>query len=60
MSFYNRSFYGAWLEIFDFSLYDEDFRSNGIFPPPGSDFMITETGIFMLTEDGGSLMVTES
>ena len=29
------------------------------FPPPGSDFMITETGIFMLDEDGVELMITE-
>jgi len=29
------------------------------FPPPGSFFMITETGIFMLDEDGIELMITE-
>jgi hypothetical protein len=29
------------------------------FPPPGSDFMITEDGLFMLTEDGVNLMITE-
>jgi hypothetical protein len=28
-------------------------------PPPGSDFMITETGIFMQTEAGNNLMITE-
>jgi hypothetical protein len=28
-------------------------------PPPGSEYMITETGIYMLTEDGLNLMVTE-
>lgn len=30
----------------------------GAFPPPGSDFMITEDGDFMLTEDG-EFMITE-
>ncbi len=29
------------------------------FPPSGSVFMITETGIFMLDEDGIELMITE-
>ena len=29
------------------------------FPPPGSDFMITEDGKFMLTETGLNLMITE-
>ena len=29
------------------------------FPPPGSEFMITEDGNFMLTEVGANLMITE-
>lgn len=29
------------------------------FPPPGSDYMITETGIFMITESSLDLMITE-
>ena len=28
-------------------------------PPPGSDYMITETGLYMLTETGDNLMITE-
>lgn len=30
-----------------------------VVPPPPSNYMITETGIFMLTEDGINLMITE-
>ena len=30
-----------------------------VVPPPGSDYMITETGIFMQTEAGSNLMITE-
>jgi hypothetical protein len=29
------------------------------FPPPGSEFMITEDGIFMITETSLDLMITE-
>jgi hypothetical protein len=29
------------------------------FPPPISEYMITEDGLFMLTEDGLNLMITE-
>jgi len=29
------------------------------FPPPGSERMITETGIFMITEASLSFMITE-
>ena len=29
------------------------------FPPTPSEFMITENGLFMLTEDGINLMITE-
>lgn len=29
------------------------------FPPPPSEFMITETGIFMITEVALDLMITE-
>ena len=29
------------------------------FPPPPSEYMITELGVFMLTETGGNLMITE-
>ncbi len=29
------------------------------FPPPGSEFMITETGIYMITETTLSRMITE-
>lgn len=29
------------------------------FPPPGSEFMITEDNKLMLTEDGLNLMITE-
>ena len=28
-------------------------------PPPGTDFMITETGIFMITESTLDFMITE-
>lgn len=27
--------------------------------PPGTDFMITETGIFMITESASDFMITE-
>jgi hypothetical protein len=30
-----------------------------VVPPPPASYMITETGIFMLTEDGINLMITE-
>lgn len=41
------------------SPFDEN-ESLGFVPtPPGTFFMITETGIFMLTEDGLNLMITE-
>ncbi len=29
------------------------------FPPPGSEFMITETGIYMITETALERMITE-
>ncbi len=41
------------------SVFNGDYDSGGGFPPPGTEFMITETGIFMLDEDGIELMITE-
>lgn len=41
------------------SPFSTSFDNGEGFPPPGSDFMITETGIFMLDEDGIELMITE-
>ena len=34
-------------------------EGNQSFPPAPSEFMITEGGLFMLTEDGLNLMITE-
>jgi hypothetical protein len=52
-----------------FNLTDEDPLINSPFgesasisyitPPPGSDYMITETGIFMQTQTANELMITE-
>lgn len=41
------------------SPYNNSFDAGESFPPPGADFMITETGLFMLDEDGIELMITE-
>ncbi len=44
-------------------LIDSPFNNSGdqgeSFPPPGSERMITETGIFMITESTLSFMITE-
>lgn len=40
-----------------FTAYESDGQS---FPPPGSELMITETGIYMITETTLSHMITES
>jgi hypothetical protein len=41
------------------SPFDENVSLGYVVPPPGSFYMITETGLFMLTEDGINLMITE-
>ena len=41
------------------SPFNNSYDSGESFPPPTSDYMITETGIFMLDEDGIELMITE-
>lgn len=41
------------------SPFNNSYDQGESFPPPGSDYMITETGIFMLDEDGIELMITE-
>lgn len=32
---------------------------SGPVPPPGTDFMITETGNLFMTDESGNLMITE-
>jgi hypothetical protein len=41
------------------SPFDESVSLGFVPTPPGTFHMITETGIFMLTEDGLNLMITE-
>lgn len=41
------------------SPFNNSFDHGESFPPPGSDVMITETGIFMITESTLSFMITE-
>lgn len=41
------------------SPFDADESLNANIPPPFTFFMITETGIFMQTEAGFNLMITE-
>ncbi len=42
------------------SLYVLEFNDgSGNIPPPGDEFMITETGIFMITESTLDFMITE-
>lgn len=41
------------------SPFNSSAQESYIVPPIGSDYMITETGEFMLTEDGINLMITE-
>lgn len=41
------------------SPFNNSFDQGENFPPPGSDVMITETGIFMITESTLSFMITE-
>lgn len=41
------------------SPFNESASLGYVVPPPGSDYMITETGIFMETETGSNLMITE-
>lgn len=42
-----------------FSPFSDSADNGEPFIPPGSDFMITETGIFMITESTLALMITE-
>lgn len=41
------------------SPFNEGSNESYIVPPPGSEYMITETGLFMQTESGIDLMITE-
>ncbi len=41
------------------SPFSNEFDEGESFPPPGSDRMITETGIYMITETTLSYMITE-
>lgn len=41
------------------SPFNESSSESYINPPPGSSYMITETGLFMQTETGSNLMITE-
>jgi hypothetical protein len=41
------------------SPFNESSSESYIVPPPGSFYMITETGLFMQTESGIDLMITE-
>lgn len=41
------------------SPFNESVELGYVNPPPGSEYMITETGLYMLTEDGLNLMITE-
>ncbi len=41
------------------SPFNNSFNSGDSFPPPGTDRMITETGIYMITETTLSFMITE-
>ena len=41
------------------SPFSNSFDHGESFPPPGSEFMITEAGLFMLDQDGVELMITE-
>jgi hypothetical protein len=41
------------------SPFNESSNESYVVPPPGSEYMITETGIFMQTETGNNLMITE-
>lgn len=41
------------------SPFSNSFDQGESFPPPGSEFMITEAGLFMLDQDGVELMITE-
>lgn len=60
---------GTLNNVLGFNLTDDDpltvspFDANEslmyVVPPPPSNYMITETGLFMLTEDGINLMITE-
>ena len=41
------------------SPFNSSYDQGESFPPPGSERMITETGIFMITETSLDLMITE-
>lgn len=41
------------------SPFSESASISYVVPPPGSYYMITENGIFMQTETGNNLMITE-
>ena len=41
------------------SPFNDSFGEGELFPPPGSERMITETGIFMITETTLDHMITE-
>jgi hypothetical protein len=41
------------------SPFNSSYDQGESFPPPGSEIMITETGIFMITETSLDLMITE-
>lgn len=41
------------------SVFSSSFDNGESFPPPGSNYMITENGIFMITENTLDFMITE-
>ena len=48
------------LRHIDKNPFNEDYGGDGEpFPPPGTELMITETGIFMITETLSQFMITE-
>lgn len=61
MSFFNLSKFGRpMLRHIDKNPFNEDYGGDGEpFPPPGTELMITETGIFMITETLSQFMITE-
>ena len=47
------------LDPLETSPFSESASIGYVVPPPPSEYMITEDGKFMLTEDGINLMITE-
>lgn len=61
MSYFNLHKFGEQPKILVKNPFNEEFEEDLLIPPPLTSFMITEVGNnFMQTEDGGSLMITET